>query len=172
MRAMRSRLIFLGAAGTSQVPWIRSVVRDLHHGGVVLLFPAGRLEPDPATVGPAHALLPWSASVDLIHRLAPEAKIVPVAVTGVLSPHANAHPLTRIRRTARDRQRVAVLLQMTTLRYRKVRARVAFGTPVADLDGDVTAIVVARVRELISELPSICSPLARGDSEPATTTAA
>ena len=42
------------------------------------------------------ALLPWSDSVVLIARLAPEAQIVPAAITGVLSARAFAHPLTRV----------------------------------------------------------------------------
>jgi len=151
MRGLGARLIFLGASGTSQLSWIRAVARDLRRGGVVLLFPAGHLEPDPAVLGRDGALLPWSDSVALIARLAPEAQIVPAAVTGVLSARAFAHPLTRIRRTPRDRQRVATLLQMIDPRYRHVRARIAFDAPlVAGRDG-VSAALMSRMRKLISE---------------------
>lgn len=176
LRGLGPRLIFLGASG-SQLGWIRAVSRDLRRGGVVLLFPAGRLEPDPAVLGPSGALLPWSESVGVIHRLAPEAQIVPAAVTGVLSAHAFAHPLTRLRRTSRDRQRVATLLQMIDPRYRQVSVRIAFGAPImsAQIESEganVTPTIAARVRELISDPPSAWAPLSRRSSVPATTTAA
>jgi hypothetical protein len=170
LRGLGPRLIFLGA---SQLGWIRAVGRDLRRGGVVLLFPAGRLEPDAAVLGRADALLPWSDSVGLIRRIAPEAQIVPAAVTGVLSARAFAHPLTRIRRGARDRQRVATLVQMIDARYRRVTARVAFGAPLSASDGhDVATAIAMRVRELLVDPPIEWMPLQRGPSEPATTTAA
>jgi hypothetical protein len=151
MRGLGPRLIFLGASGTSQLSWIRAVARDLRHGGVVLLFPAGHLEPDPALLGRDGALLPWSDSVALIARLALEAQIVPATVTGVLSARAFAHPLTRIRRTARDRQRVATLLQMINPRYRHVRTRIAFDEPLVAGREGVSAALASRMRDLISD---------------------
>jgi hypothetical protein len=173
MRGLSQHLIFLGATRASQLGWIRAVCRDLRRGRLVLLFPAGRLEPDPAVLGTDGALLRWSASVDVIRRLAPEARIVPAAVTGVLSPRAFAHRLTRIRRSARDRQRVATLVQMMAPRYRGVRARIAFGAPLATVrDASASAMLAACMRELISDPPSAWLPLARRASVPATTTAA
>ncbi|MGH2492739.1 MAG: 1-acyl-sn-glycerol-3-phosphate acyltransferase, partial [Candidatus Limnocylindria bacterium] len=56
MRGLASRLIFLGPDGTSQLSSIRAASRDLRNGGAVLLFPAGRLEPDPAVLGRVGAL--------------------------------------------------------------------------------------------------------------------
>jgi len=172
MRGLRPRLIFLGAPGTMQLGWIRRVCRDLREGRVVLLFPAGKLEPDPAVLGREEALLPWAESVAVIRRLAPDAQIVPAAVTGVLSARAFAHPLTWIRRRPRDRQRVATLLQMIDPRLRRVTARVAFGAPlIADANG-VTPMLAARMRELLFDPPSDWITLARRSSDPATTTAA
>jgi hypothetical protein len=173
MRGLGRHLIFLGASGASQLGWIRAVSRELRRGCVVLLFPAGRLEPDPAVLGAEGALLPWSESVDLICRLAPEARIVPTAVSGVLSQRAFAHPLTRIRRRARDRQRVATLVQMISSQYRSVTARIAFGAPLAaHLDGTLSAVLAARMQDLICDPPSHWSPLSQRASGPAATTAA
>ena len=173
MRGLGRHLIFLGANGASQLGWIRAVSRDLRRGGVVLLFPAGRLEPDPAVLGTEGALLPWSASVEVIRRLAPEAQIVPAAVTGVLSPRAFGHPLTRVRRTARDRQRVATLVQMISPHYRRVGARIAFGVPLAaSIDSTVSAVLAARMRELIFDPPTDWLPLSgRATDSPKTTAA-
>ena len=156
LRGLAPRLIFLGASGSAQLGWIRAVSRDLRQGGVVLLFPAGRLEPDAALLGASGALLPWSASVGLIRHLAPLARIVPAAVTGVLSPRAFAHPLTRIRRKPRDRQRVATLLQMIDPRFREVTARIAFGSPLSASELDISdgAAIVARLAERMRALLS------------------
>ena len=176
LRGLGPRLIFLGASGTSQLGWIRAVSRDLREGRVVLLFPAGRLEPDPSALGRDGALLPWSDSVGVIRRHAPDAHIVPAAVTGVLSSRSFAHPLTLVRRTPRDRQRVATLLQMLDPRYRPVTARIAFGAPiVSDPDrpdaATFTAAAVERLSDMISAPPSDWTPLALR-SEPATKSAA
>ena len=165
MRGLGPRLIFLGASGTSQLSWIRAVARDLRRGGVVLLFPAGHLEPDPAVLGRDDALLPWSDSVGLIARLAPEAQIVPAAVTGVLSARAFAHPLTRLRRTALDRQRVATLLQMIDPRFRHVRVRIAFESPLVARPDRVSAALASSMRDLISDPLLEWMPLDRWPSE-------
>ena len=173
MRGLGPRLIFLGASGASQLGWIRAASRDLRQGGVVLLFPAGRLEPDPAVLGTRGALLPWSQSVGIIRRHAPDVQVIPAAVTGVLSRRAFAHPLTRTRLAPLDRQRVATLLQMVDVRSRSVTARVVFGAPIApDLDADANTQLAARMEQLISDPPSDWTPLSRRTSEPLTTTAA
>lgn len=175
MRGLGPRLIFLGGPGTMQLGWIRAASRDLRQGGVVLLFPAGRLEPDPAVLGRDGALLPWTESVGLIRRLAPDAQIVPAAVSGVVSARAFAHPLTRIRRMQRDRQRVATLLQMIDSQYRRVSVRIAFGAPLV-ADGDapdgVATLLAERMRDLLFDPRSDWMPLTRRPSDPVTTTAA
>ncbi len=172
MRGLGPRLIFLDASRASQLGWIRAVSRDLRQGSVVLLFPAGGLEPDPAVLGFTGALLPWSKSVGLIARLAPDAQIVPATVTGVLSARAFAHPLTPIRRSPRDRQRVATLLQLIDKRYRSVTARIAFGAPLtAERGTSVNGEHAMRIRDLLSDSSAAWKPLLRRPSDPATTAA-
>jgi len=171
MRGLGPRFIFLGASGSSPLGWIRAASRDLRNGGVVLLFPAGRLEPDPAVRGPRGALLPWSESVDLIARLAPETAIVPAAISGVLSGGAFAHPLTRIRRMPQDRQRVATLLQMIDARYRGVTVRVAFGGPIVRSKANgVIPTLATCIRDLLGASAG-WKPLSNRDLDPATTAA-
>jgi 1-acyl-sn-glycerol-3-phosphate acyltransferase len=172
MRGLGPRLIFLDSSRGSQLGWIRAVCRDLRQGSVVLLFPAGGLEPDPAVLGVAGALRSWSDSVGLIARLAPDAQIVPAAVTGVLSARAFAHPLTHLRRAPRDRQRVATLLQMIDRRYQPVRARIAFGAPLdAERGASLNGELVARMRKLLSDPSAAWKPLSHRPSDPATTAA-
>ncbi len=171
LRGLGPRLLFLDASRT-QLGWIRKVSRDLRQGSVVLLFPAGGLEPDPAVLGFESALRSWSDSVGLIARLAPDAQIVPAAVTGVLSARAFAHPLTRLRRAPRDRQRVATLLQMIDPRCRAVTARIAFGSPlVAERGASLNTELAARMRDLLSDPSVVWKPLSRRPSDPATTAA-
>jgi len=172
MRGLGPRLIFLDASRASQLGWIRAVGRDLRQGSVVLLFPAGGLEPDPAVLGFERALLSWSDSVGLIARLSPDAQIVPAAVTGVLSQRAFDHPLTRIRRTPRDRQRVATLLQMIDARCRPVTVRIAFGAPLtAERGRGESGALALRMRDLLSRPSAAWKPLSRRPSDPATTAA-
>ena len=172
MRGLGPRLIFLDASRASQLGWIRAVSRDLRKGSVVLLFPAGGLEPDPAVLGVAGALLPWSDSVGLIARLAPDAQIVPATVSGVLSARSFAHPLTPIRRSPRDRQRVATLLQLIDKRYRSVTARIAFGAPLtAERGASVNGELAMRMRDLLLDPSAAWKPLSRRPSDPATTAA-
>src|ERR687889_1119820 len=67
----------------------RAAARHLRGGGSVLTFPGGRIEPDPAVLpGAVAALDRWSSSADLFARLIPELVVVPVVVSGVISPSA------------------------------------------------------------------------------------
>lgn len=154
---MAQRLIFVAPESTSQLAVVRSVSRHLRQGGAVLTFPAGRIEPDPAVLsGAAAALRDWSASIDLLVRLAPAAVVVPVLVSGVLSPQAVHSPLTRIRRRQVDRERLAATLQIAAPRLFPVTVRVTVGAPLAmpgmpGRSGEtaVTAAVVAAMQRLL-----------------------
>ena len=69
-----SRYLITVAKGSSnRFAVLKSAARHLKHGGALLNFPAGRMEPDPAVLpGAVEALERWSTSVDLFARLAPE----------------------------------------------------------------------------------------------------
>ena len=160
------------AASVGEHPAFQPLLATVHRAWPSDLAAAGRLgdapihhqvlqfQPEQPVVGAKHrtaqvlghagALLQWSESFGLIARLAPETQVVLAFVSGVLSPRAFAHPLTRIRRTARDRQRVATLLQMIDARYRRVAVRVAFGAPV-DRSSDVSGVVAACMHQLVAE---------------------
>ncbi len=110
---------------------VRAATRHLRQGGAVLTFPGGEIEPDPAALpGAVEALDLWSSSVDLFARLTPGLAIVPVVVSGVISPAALRNPLIRLRRQRRDREWLAATLQMLTPALRDVTVRVAFGSPI------------------------------------------
>jgi len=132
---------------------VRTATRHLRGSGAVLTFPGGKIEPDPAVLpGAVEALEHWSASVDLFARLVPDLVVVPVIVSGVLSPTALRNPLTFLRRRKKDREWLAATLQMLTPALRNVTTRIAFGRPVhADdsADRSVSRAALGEARRLI-----------------------
>ncbi|MDM0011683.1 1-acyl-sn-glycerol-3-phosphate acyltransferase [Variovorax sp. J22P168] len=147
------RLIFLPDEGGGRMAAMRAAARHLKDGGALLTFPAGEIEPDPATFGARRAtdsLRNWSDSYALFARLVPGTRFVPALVSHVISPEAQRHPATLLRRTARDREKLAAALQVALPRYRRLVARVAFGRPPELAAEDaLAAAVTARMRELI-----------------------
>ena len=124
-------LLTVAEASSGRFGLVRTATRHLRDGGAILTFPGGRIEPDPAVLpGAAEALEGWSVSVDLFARLVPGLAVIPVIVSGVLSPAALRNPLTRLRRRKEDREWLAATLQMMTPALRNVTTRVAFGQPV------------------------------------------
>ena len=98
------------------------------------------------------ALERWSASVDLFARLVPDLVVVPVIVSGVLSPTALHNPLTFLRRRKEDREWLAATIQMMIPALRNVTTRIAFGRPVhADdsADKSVSRATLGEARRLI-----------------------
>jgi 1-acyl-sn-glycerol-3-phosphate acyltransferase len=166
-------LLYVPAAESAdKTPAIRAVVKHLRQGGAVLTFPAGRIEPDPAVApGAVESLQTWSESIALFARLAPQTKIVPAIVSGVVSRAAQYHPLTRLRRSPRGRERMAAMLQIMIPAYQSVTARVAFGPPLlaADLVAAnpdpvvITRAVTAEARRLIEAPPASWETMLVGD---------
>jgi 1-acyl-sn-glycerol-3-phosphate acyltransferase len=142
-------------AGRSNV--LRAAARHLRGGGAVLTFPGGRIEPDPAVLpGAVEALGRWSSSADLFARLAPGLAVVPVVVSGVISPRALRVPLTRLRRRKRDREWLAATLQMLAPALRDVDARVEFGRPIyAGARGGIGKAVIEEARRLMENAETV-----------------
>jgi len=137
---------------------IRTAAEHLRQGGSLLTFPAGAIEPDPAlrTLDTQTAFTNWSTSIDLLARLAPQTRIVPVLISGVLNPRAQASVLTRIRSRQQDREWLGATLQLLVPRYQQVHAEVRFGEPLCAgaLPGPerargATDAVVAAMRRLL-----------------------
>ena len=147
LTAASRRLIFVpegpgAAAAAGRAAAVRAAVAHLRAGGALLTFPAGEIEPDPDVLpGAVEALSRWSPSTALFIRRAPGCVVVPVVVHGVLSRRAQRNPLTRLRRTRKDREWLGAMLQivMRTLVPGSwpVRVRVEFlpVIPAASLPG-------------------------------------
>jgi len=164
-------IIYLKSRSDLQITALREIVRRLNEGGAVLIFPGGRIEPDPAISPDASAALEsWSRSLGLIVRLAKDIRVLPAIVSGVSSPTAQRHPLTRLRRTRRDREKLGAVLQIMMARYRSVDVKIAFGEPLglAELlaSGDgveaITRQVIREARRLIERPPADWQSLMSG----------
>jgi hypothetical protein len=143
------------SAGRSGVG--RAAARHLRGGGAVLTFPGGRIEPDPAVLpGAVEAVGRWSSSADLFARLTPNLTVVPLVVSGVISPRALRIHLTRLRRRKRDREWLAATLQMLTPALRDVDARVEFGRPIhAGARGGIGEAVIEETRCLMENAETV-----------------
>lgn len=129
---LAASILFVADDGASRTRVVRDGVKHLRQGGALLSFPAGRIEPDPAAAGAgpaATSLQDWSASFALFARAVPQTHILTAIVSQVVSAAAARHPLTRIRHSAADRDRLAATLQILWRPYRRLPACVAFGTP-------------------------------------------
>ncbi|MFQ5922533.1 MAG: 1-acyl-sn-glycerol-3-phosphate acyltransferase, partial [Anaerolineales bacterium] len=120
---------------------VRSSVRHLRGGGALLLFPRGKVEPDPAWLpGAAESLSRWSASLGLIARSVPEAMIVTSIVSGVLARGSLRNPVTRWPRDPRKRQLLAEItqvIQQALFPYGiSVSTRLSYGKPIVAGDRD------------------------------------
>ena len=156
------RLIYADLTGSSgpNRQTIRCAATHLQQGGALLTFPAGKIEPDPALYATeAHAAFAhWSASIDLLARLAPTTQIVPVLVSGVINPRTHRHPLTRLRRMRKDRDWLGATLQLLIPAYQAVQAQIHFGEPLLasalsrrDQPRAVTAAVIATMQQLVKQ---------------------
>lgn len=134
---------------------VREAARSLKSGGAVLTFPGGRIEPDPEVLpGACERLDEWSGSAELFARLVPGLTVVPVAVSGVLSPAALRNPLTLLRRRTEDRRWLAATLQMLTPALRGVTTRVTFGPPIrAEDERSVNRRAREEMRLMLRERP-------------------
>lgn len=154
------QLIFLPLEGPGRMAAIRAGARHLKDGGALLTFPAGDIEPDPATSSPqrtAESLQNWSTSYALFARMVPETRFVPALVSHVISPAAQRNPLTLLRRSSHDKARLAAALQVAWPSYRNLAARVAFGAPPKARQGDTQALcnaVAGQMRQLMLAQPS------------------
>lgn len=155
-------LVFLADEPRSGMTVMRAATRHLRRGGAILTFPGGAIEPDPALRPDAGtAFEAWSTSLDGLARLVPELTILPAVVSGVLSASAQRHPLTRLRRAPKDRERLGAMLQLLVPAYRDVTVRVAYGRPLAVgpmlAAGEavsITRAVAAAARRLVEQPPT------------------
>jgi len=115
---------------------IRAAIRHLQDGGSLLIFPSGRMDPDPVSmVGARSELQHWSRSLEIFLSKVPETQVLVSIVSGILLERFVHHPVTWLRRQRLDRQRLAEMLQvirqLITSKPYTIWPKVSFGRPVA-----------------------------------------
>ena len=113
---------------------LRAAIRHLQSGGAVLIFPSGKIEPDPAVLpGAAEALSAWSPGFDLLMRKVPQTKVQLTIASGVLAPVLLRNPLIKLWKRLGNPQNVAEIIQIITQmllgRRIQVRPNISFGLP-------------------------------------------
>ena len=118
------RIIFIDPHAPTNLAGVRSAIRHLEGGGAVLIFPSGRVEPDPAILPHAQDKLQnWSPSIELFLRKVPETRVLVTIVSGVLSPIFLHNPLIRMWSGVRDPLAIAEVTQVVTQMVLKKRFR-------------------------------------------------
>lgn len=171
-----SHLVFIPEGegeSRARMSGMRAIAAHLRRGGAALIYPAGRIEPDPLVMPDAiDALANWSESVTLFARLAPEALVLPVAVGGTISAAALRNPIPRLYRKRRDREWAAATLQVLIPAYRPPVVRVVFAEPfqaagLADLGSppDIMRAITRRVADAMRRMqaPDPMSIIRAGD---------
>jgi hypothetical protein len=110
------RKYFIYATRDTQVRMaaIRSSLRHLQEGGALLIFPYGRVEPDPLYFKQEarKALARWSGSLELFLRKAPKAKLIFAVSSGFVAPEYLRNPLLRLHQSVEGRQILAEFIQV------------------------------------------------------------
>jgi len=157
------QLFYIDDNSSKRMNAVRQVANHLRNGGSALTFPAGEIEPDPMVYpGALESLSNWTDSAGVFIRFAPDTKLVPVLVSGVIWDRTASHWLTRLKRTRFEREKFAAALQLLALIVRNMRpniVHVQFGKPITvDEVGSTDAraihqVVIERMQRLISNPP-------------------
>jgi len=107
-------LILVSRVGAhARMSALRESIRHLEQGGALLIFPRGRVEPDPAFYAEAEGSMEqWSPSIRILLDSVPRLKWIVAVVSGVVSNRALDHPLARRKRELTERQLLAEFYQI------------------------------------------------------------
>ena len=152
-------LFYISDEASERMRAVRQVSAHLKNGSAALTFPAGAIEPDPTVYpGALDSLNNWTDSAGVFLRFAPQTKIVPVLVSGVIWEKTARHWLTRLKRTRVEREKLAAALQLLAMITRNARpttVHVRFAKPITlDEVGSTESqaihqVVIERMRGLI-----------------------
>jgi hypothetical protein len=118
---------------------VREAVNHLKEGGAVLIFPSGRIDPDPA-LSPEEAadLGRWSHSVELMLKQVPQTQVLLTVVSNVVSANWRWNPFVRLMGDELKQRTVAELLQVIQSlilpNINRVAPRVTFSDPLTTED--------------------------------------
>jgi 1-acyl-sn-glycerol-3-phosphate acyltransferase len=164
-------LIFVDPHARMNLSGARSTISHLKAGGSVLIFPSGRVEPDPAIMPDAiDKILNWSPSIEFFLNKVPQTQVVVTIVSGVLSPLFLNNPLNHLLRGVRDPLMIAevsqVITQMMLKKRFRMNPRISFDIPhtVDELRQDYESIyqaIIDKANLLMSDHLSRYHPIAK-----------
>jgi len=109
----RNFLIFATREQPDRVAVIRQAIQFLKNGGVVLIFPAGQIDPDPAILpGAEEGLRKWSRSLAVFLKKVPQAKLILAIASGVITKDFVNHPFPNMFKNRVDRRRIVEFMQV------------------------------------------------------------
>lgn len=92
---------------------IRKSIRHLESGGILVIFPSGRIDPDPSIFPEAEGgFNRWSRSIELFIRKVPQSKLVLTITSGVLTREFVNHPFTKLFKNDHERRRIMEFMQV------------------------------------------------------------
>lgn len=113
LRNAANHLIYTTLDVHERMMVVRSVIRHLKEGGAVLIFPSGRIDPDPALAPEASEDLGrWSPSIEVILRHVPQTRVLLTVVSGVLSTRWRYNWFVRMLGDDHKQRSVAEFLQV------------------------------------------------------------
>ncbi|MFT4025596.1 MAG: hypothetical protein QM676_02150 [Novosphingobium sp.] len=168
---MSKRLCCVSDRRGAAMAAVRRVGSHLRGGGAALTFPAGHIEPDPAVHGRAAAsLASWAPSAGAFLRLAPEAAILPVAVSGVTWP-ATLHRLLGQGAVETGPGKAGAALQLLAhlvLKVRPAGASVHIGRPIHARGLDPQSLHQAVLAEMARMMGDACQRASQRDHDAST----
>lgn len=155
------QLFFIDSDPLRRMNAVRQAASHLRNGGSALTFPAGEIEPDPLVYsGALESLSKWTDSAGVFLRFAPQTRIIPVLVSGVIWEKTAHHWLTRLKRTRFEREKLAAALQLLAIITRDARpttVHVRFARPLtleeigSTASNIIHANIIERMQTLINE---------------------
>lgn len=133
--ATAPHLIFTPPDTQGRMGVVRSMISHLRDGGGILIFPSGKLDPDPQVLpGASDALSTWSPSLGLILKKVPQTQVMVTIVSGVLSKTCVNNPIPNFFDEWWMKLRVAefiqVVQQILISRDFNLMPKISFGDPV------------------------------------------
>jgi 1-acyl-sn-glycerol-3-phosphate acyltransferase len=148
----RQYFIYVPPDSAGSMTTLRASIEHLKHGGALLIFAHGDVEPDPElSPGASQAIQDWSRSIEIMLRKVPETWLQVTIASGVLMPKFVHNPIVKIRKTAVRRQKLAEVLQicqqMVFPRSVQTHVHISFAKPVRgkDLGGEELMPAVVQI---------------------------
>ena len=139
---------------------VRKSIRHLENGGSIIIFPSGRIDPDPSIFpDPEKDLKRWSRSIGVFMKKVPASKLVLAITSGVLSEKYLHHPFPKLFRNDHERRRIMEFMQVIKQMVREepvdLFPKITFGSPIFSNalnnteDQDIDNLILSQAVQLL-----------------------